>query len=73
MKKNKKNVSLKEYRKNISLIKEYKFKIEIEGVGGTLYYSVPNDGQTEQEAKEQVNYFLTSMPFIIKNDEWDNL
>ena len=54
-------------------MEEYKFKIEIEGVGGVLYYSVPNEGQTEQEAKKQVDYFLTSMPFIIKSDEWDNL
>ena len=54
-------------------MEEYKFKIEIEGGGGVLYYSVPNEGQTEQEAKEQVDYFLTGMPFIIKSDEWDNL
>ena len=39
---------------------EYKFKIEIEGVDGALYYSVPNDGQTEQEAIKQVdNIFET--------------
>ena len=54
-------------------MEEYKFKIEIEGVGGVLYYSVPNDGQTEREAKEQVAYFLTAMPFIIKSDDWDTL
>ena len=54
-------------------MEEYKFKIEIEGVGGVLYYSVPNEGQTEQEAKEQVDYFLKVMPFIINSDEWDNL
>ena len=54
-------------------MEEYKFKSEIEGGGGVLYYSVQNEGETEQEAKEQVDYFLTSMPFIILNDEWDNL
>tara|TARA_B100000424_G_scaffold223747_1_gene183355 strand:+ start:1108 stop:1287 length:180 start_codon:yes stop_codon:yes gene_type:complete len=47
-------------------MEEFKFKIEIEGVDGTLFYYVPNDGQTEQEAIEQVDYFLTSMPFVIK-------
>tara|TARA_Y100000593_G_scaffold87639_1_gene168479 strand:- start:250 stop:429 length:180 start_codon:yes stop_codon:yes gene_type:complete len=47
-------------------MEEFKFKIEIEGVDGALFYYVPNDGQTEQEAIEQVDYFLTSMPFVIK-------
>ena len=41
-------------------MEEFKFKIEIEGVDGALYYSVPNDGQTEQEAIKQVyNIFQT--------------
>ena len=47
-------------------MEEFKFKIEIEGVDGTLINYVHNYGQTEQEAIEQVDYFLTSMPFVIK-------
>ena len=51
-------------------MKEYKFKITIEGVDGTLYYSV--DAESEQEAHETVSFFLQSQPFVIERHLWDN-
>ena len=37
-------------------MQEYKFKITIDGVDGTLRYSV--DAESEQEARETVDFFL---------------
>ena len=51
-------------------MKEYKFEITIDGVGGTLYYSV--DAESEQEAKDMVSYFLQSQSFNIELQLWDN-
>ena len=51
-------------------MKEYKFEITIDGVDGTLYYSV--DAENEQEAKDMVSYFLQSQPFQIEHKLWDN-
>jgi len=51
-------------------MKEYKFEITIDGVGGTLYYS--EYAESEQEAREMVNYFLQSQPFQIQHKLWDN-
>ena len=51
-------------------MQEYKFKITIDGVDGTLRYSI--DAESEQEARETVNFFLQSQPFVIELDLWDN-
>ena len=51
-------------------MQEYKFKITIDGVDGKLYYSV--EAESEQEARETVNFFLQSQPFVIELDLWDN-
>ena len=51
-------------------MQEYKFKITIDGVDGTLRYSV--DAESEQEAIETVDFFLQSQPFVIQQDLWDN-
>lgn len=51
-------------------VNEYKFKITIDGVDGTLYYSV--DAESEQEAHDTVSFFLQSQPFVIERHLWDN-
>ena len=51
-------------------MQEYKFKITIDGVDGTLYYSI--DAESEQEARETVNIFLQSQPYVIQQDLRDN-
>lgn len=49
---------------------EYKFNITIDGVDGTLYYSVY--AESEQEARDMVSYFLQSQSFNIERQLWDN-
>ena len=44
-------------------MQEYKFKITIDGVDGKLYYSV--EAESEQEARETVNFFTIST-FVIE-------
>tara|TARA_R100001086_G_C11830629_1_gene256525 strand:- start:1257 stop:1469 length:213 start_codon:yes stop_codon:yes gene_type:complete len=56
--------------KEEKIIQEFKFEITIDGVDGTLYYSV--DAESEQEAREMVSYFLESQPFRIEHKLWDN-
>ena len=51
-------------------MQEYKFEITIDGVDGKLYYSI--DAESEQEAKDEVSFFLHSQPFQIENKLWDN-
>ena len=40
---------------------EYKFEIEIEGLDGILYYSL--EAESEQEARDAVNYLISNHPF----------
>ena len=51
-------------------MQEYKFEITIDGVDGKLYYSI--DAESEQEARDEVSYFLHSQPFQIESKLWDN-
>ena len=51
-------------------MKEYFFKIHIEGMNGYLYYSVM--AESEQEAHDMVSFFLESAPKVIERDLWDN-
>jgi len=48
-------------------MKEYFFKIHIEGMNGYLYYSVM--AESEQEAVDMVNYFVSGQPLITDLDE----
>tara|TARA_A100001515_G_scaffold59533_1_gene47058 strand:+ start:959 stop:1144 length:186 start_codon:yes stop_codon:yes gene_type:complete len=48
-------------------MKEYFFKIHIEGMNGYLYYSV--EAESEQEAVDMVDFFMKSAPHIIERDE----
>ena len=48
-------------------MKEYFFKIHIEGMNGYLYYSV--EAESEQEAVDMVHFFMQSAPHIIERDE----
>ena len=52
------------------IMQEFKFEITIDGVDGKLYYSI--DAESEQEAKDEVSYFLHSQPFQIESKLWDN-
>ena len=45
-------------------MKEYFFKIHIEGMNGYLYYSV--EAESEQEAVDTVDYYMQSAPHIIE-------
>lgn len=47
-------------------MKEYFFKISIEGVDGYLRYSV--EAESEQEAVDMVNFFMQSAPHVIELD-----
>tara|TARA_R100000005_G_C4988957_1_gene196705 strand:- start:251 stop:487 length:237 start_codon:yes stop_codon:yes gene_type:complete len=47
-------------------MKEYFFKIHIEGMNGYLYYSV--EAESEQEAVDMVDYYMQSAPHIIEKD-----
>ena len=47
-------------------MKEYFFKIHIEGMNGYLYYSVM--AESEQEAVDTVDYYMQSAPHIIEKD-----
>tara|TARA_R100000479_G_scaffold41532_1_gene18701 strand:+ start:211 stop:372 length:162 start_codon:yes stop_codon:yes gene_type:complete len=47
-------------------MKEYFFKISIEGVDGYLRYSV--EAESEQEAVDMVDFFMQSAPHIIERD-----
>jgi len=48
-------------------MKEYFFKIHIEGMNGYLYYSV--EAESEQDAVDTVDYYMQSAPHIIEKDE----
>ena len=48
-------------------MKEYFFKISIEGVDGYLRYSV--EAESKQEAVDMVDFFMQSAPHIIERDE----
>ncbi len=47
-------------------MKEYFFKIHIEGMNGYLRYSV--EAESEQEAVDMVDFFMQSAPHIIERD-----
>ena len=47
-------------------MKEYFFKIHIEGMNRYLYYSV--EAESEQEAVDMVDFFMQSAPHIIERD-----
>jgi hypothetical protein len=47
-------------------MKEYFFKIHIEGMNGYLYYSV--EAESEQEAVDMVHFFMQSAPHIVERD-----
>lgn len=60
-----KNYKPKSMRKKyIEAKQEYKFEITIEGVDGSLFYSI--DAANEEEARGSLNFFLECMPFQIK-------
>ncbi len=48
-------------------MKEYFFKIHIEGMNGYLYYSV--EAKSEQDAVDMVDFYMQSAPHIIEKDE----
>ena len=48
-------------------MKEYFFKIHIEGMNGYLYYSV--EAESEQDAVNMVDFYMQSAPHIIEKDE----
>ena len=48
------------------IMKEYFFKIHIEGMNGYLYYSV--EAKSEQDAVDMVDFYMQSAPHIIEKD-----
>ena len=50
-------------------MKEYFFRIHIEGMNGYLYYSV--EAESEQDAVDMVDFYMQSAPHIIEKDTSD--